>query len=182
MAGRRGAGHRPAQGAGGAGPRARVKHGRDRRVHARREHLFFAADGRTFLSRTIDGQFPAYKRIVPADAARVAILDRVALAAALRRVALLATTTRSVRLELSPGALRVVSSDPSVGDATEDLAAEYDGPTVAVALNGAYVKDFLDAAWTERVSLSATTDDIPTVWRPVDGDIDYLCVIMPMRV
>src|SRR6476660_1047403 len=52
-------------------------------------HLFFAIGGRLLISRMIDGQFPAFERVIPKSNDKRVEFDRDRLTSAVRRVALL---------------------------------------------------------------------------------------------
>ena len=50
-------------------------------------HLFFEVGGRVLISRMIDGQFPAYERVIPKGNDKLIEFDRERLTSAVRRVA-----------------------------------------------------------------------------------------------
>lgn len=144
-------------------------------------HLFFRADGRTLVSRTIDGKFPAYERIIPATAPIVATLPRAAFGTTVRRAGIVAESkTRRVGLALTTDAVGVTAKSAGIGDAEESLAATYGGAAIAVGLNGHYLLDFLDAAGTDEVTFQATDPAKPVVLSAVGGDVAYTYVLMPM--
>jgi DNA polymerase-3 subunit beta len=52
-------------------------------------HLFFEVGRRVLISRMIDGQFPAYERVIPKGNDKTIEFDRERLTSAVKRVALL---------------------------------------------------------------------------------------------
>src|SRR5438552_10175647 len=54
-------------------------------------HMFFEVGGRTLISRMIDGQFPAYERVIPKGNDKLIGFERDRLTKAVRRGALLST-------------------------------------------------------------------------------------------
>jgi DNA polymerase-3 subunit beta len=147
-------------------------------------HLFFEAGGRTLISRVIDGQFPAYDRVIPRNNDKRIEFDRDRLSSAVRRVALLSNErSRAVRFSMEPGQVEVTSSSQEFGDAREVLMVEYDGTAVQVCFNATYVLDFLAAVETERVVLEFKDEVSQALMRPIGAEgYDYLYVIMPMRL
>ena len=67
-------------------------------------HLFFDVGDRTLISRMIDGQFPAYERVVPTGNNKLIEFERDRLTSAVKRVALLSNErSRAVKFEISKG-------------------------------------------------------------------------------
>jgi DNA polymerase-3 subunit beta len=64
-------------------------------------HLFFEVGGRVLISRMIDGQFPAYERVIPKENDKTIEFERDKLTSAIKRVALLSNErSRSVKVEI----------------------------------------------------------------------------------
>lgn len=147
-------------------------------------HLFFQAGTRLLISRVIDGQFPAYDRVIPKTNDKAIEFDRDRLASAVRRVALLSNErSRAVRFQMENGQVEVTSSSQEFGDARELLMVDYTGPSVQVCFNAGYVLDFLGAVETEKIVLEFKDEVSQALMRPVASEgYDYLYVIMPMRL
>jgi DNA polymerase-3 subunit beta len=147
-------------------------------------HLFFETGGRMLISRVIDGQFPAYDRVIPRANDKRLEFDRDRLANAVRRVSLLSNErSRAVRFQIEPGQVEVTSSSQEFGDAREVLMVDYDAAPVQVCFNASYVLDFLGAVETEKVLLEFKDEVSQALMRPVSAEgYDYLYVIMPMRL
>ena len=147
-------------------------------------HLFFEVGGRMLISRMIDGQFPAYERVVPKGNDKLLEFERERLANAVKRVALLSNErSRAVKFEISKGKVEVTSSSSEFGEAREELAVDYAGSPMAISFNAQYVLDFLNVVETEIVLLSLKDEVSQAVMQPVAANgYDYTYVIMPMRI
>jgi DNA polymerase-3 subunit beta len=147
-------------------------------------HLFFEVGGRILISRMIDGQFPAYERVIPKGNDKTIEFDRERLTSAVKRVALLSNErSRAVKFEVSKGKVEVTSSSSEFGEAHEQLPVEYAGPNLTISFNAQYVLDFLNVVETDVVSLSLKDDVSQAVMKPVGAQgYDYTYVIMPMRI
>jgi DNA polymerase-3 subunit beta len=147
-------------------------------------HLFFEVGGRVLISRMIDGQFPAYERVVPKGNDKTIEFDREKLTSAVRRVALLSNErSRAVRFEIDKDKVEVTSSSSEFGEAREQLAVDFPGPALAISFNAQYVLDFLNVVEADIVSLSLKDEVSQAVMKPVGVDgYDYTYVIMPMRI
>jgi DNA polymerase-3 subunit beta len=147
-------------------------------------HLVFVVGGRTLASKMIEGQFPAFEKVIGITGDKVVSLERERLATAIRRVSLLSSErSRAVRLSLGPGKLDLAASSPDLGEARESLSAEYQGGTVEIGFNAQYLLDFLGVAGSEAVSLELKDQESQGLFRPAgDGTTDYRYVVMPMRL
>ncbi len=147
-------------------------------------HLFFQVGERLLISRMIDGQFPAYERVIPKGNDKHIEFERDRLTNAIKRVALLSNErSRSVKIQIEKGKVDVTSSSPELGEAKETLPVEYSGSGMQICFNAQYVLDFLAAVSTDIVSLELKDEVSQAVMKPVGADgYDYTYVIMPMRV
>jgi DNA polymerase-3 subunit beta len=147
-------------------------------------HLFFDIGGRLLISRMIDGQFPAFERVIPKSNDKRVEFDRDRLTAAVRRVALLSNErSRAVKFQIEDGKVEIASSSPEFGEAKEVLMVEYSAAPVTICFNAQYVLDFLGVAETDTVSLEFKDEMSQAVMKPINPDgYDYTYVIMPMRI
>jgi len=156
----------------------------DIQFEAGENHLFFEVGGRVLISRMIDGQFPAYDRVIPKGNDKSVEFERDRLTQAVRRVAILSNErSRAVKMILEKGKVEVTSSSPEFGEAHEPIPVEYNGPSLTICFNAQYVLDFLNVVETEVVALELKDEVSQAVMKPVAADgYDYTYVIMPMRV
>ena len=142
----------------------------------------FQRSGVFLTSRVMEGTYPNYQQVIPKDNSKKATVDRTALEAALRRVAVLSRDkTNAVRITLDSGMLTLYTSNPDLGEATEELPVQYRGESLTTGFNARYLLDALAAMESETVHLEMKTALSPCVLRP-EGDPGFLCVVMPMKV
>jgi DNA polymerase-3 subunit beta len=147
-------------------------------------HMVFSAGGRTLASKTIEGQFPAFEKVIAIVGDKKVNISREALATAIRRVSLLSSErSRAVKLGVSEGKVVLAASSPDLGEARESVPIEYAGEALEVGFNAQYLLDFLGAAGTETVTVELKDQENQGVFRPDgDGEMDYRYVVMPMRL
>jgi DNA polymerase-3 subunit beta len=147
-------------------------------------HLFFEIGGRLLISRMIDGQFPAFERVIPKSNDKRVEFDRDRLTAAVRRVALLSNErSRAVKFLIDGGKVEITSSSPEFGEAQEILMVDYTDTPVTICFNAQYVLDFLGVVETDTVALEFKDEMSQAVMKPIGAEgYDYTYVIMPMRV
>ena len=142
----------------------------------------FQKSGVFLTSRVMEGTYPNYQQVIPKDNSKKATVERSALEAALRRVAVLSRDkTNAVRITLDSGLLTLYTSNPDLGEATEELPVQYRGESLTTGFNARYLLDALSAMESETVHLEMKTALSPCVLKP-EGDPGFLCVVMPMKV
>ncbi len=156
----------------------------DIRYERQENHLFFDIGGRILISRMIDGQFPAYERVLPKGNDKRVEFERERITNAVRRVALLSNErSRAVKLAFESGKVEVASQSPEFGEAREVLPAEYAGPALQICFNAQYIIDFLGVVETDQIAMELKDEVSQAVMKPVGAEgYDYTYVVMPMRI
>jgi len=154
------------------------------------KHLLFSvgsavSDGAgevQFLTRLIEGTYPNYENVIPLTNEKKMLIERNTFAKVLRRVSVMSRERASaVRFDIGEEKLVVSSSNPDIGEAREEIAVEYKNDKLSLGFNARYVIDVLGAMTSEKVSLELQ-DPLSPVLLKEDGNENYKCVIMPMRI
>lgn len=143
-----------------------------------------AARGSVELAmRLVEGEFPDYKQVIPQKSGRRMTVGVGPLLAALRRVSIVSSErTRGIKLQLDPGRLEVSSINPDIGEATDEVAVDYDGEPLGIGFNAKYFIDMLSVLpESERVEIGFNDEVSPGLIH-CEGDADYVYVVMPMRL
>ena len=144
----------------------------------------FRRPGVVLVMRLIEGTFPDYRQVIPKAGEKVVSLGRQRLLETLRRVSLLSSDkAHAVKFELGKGLLRVLSQNPDLGEAREDVPVEYQGEPLKIGFNARYLIDVLGVLDSDDVTLELADDLSPGVMRPVgESAAHYTAVVMPMRI
>ena len=146
-------------------------------------HVFVRVGTLALSAKLIDAQFPPYEAVVPKEHDKTMILPRSALLDALRRISIMASDrTFGIKLHLSPDALEITSDNPDLGEAREQLEADYKGAELLIGFNARYLIDVITQIDDEEVKLELGGELDPGVIRPGSAKNEYLGVIMPMRI
>ncbi len=131
------------------------------------------------VSRLIEGEFPDYRQVVPAEQKDKIRINRERFLAAIKRAALLSTQDyQAAKLEIFKNKIVVSKSTPDVGESREELAAEYAGKELIIGFNPAYLIDVLKNLQDEFINLEVSDSEKPGVLR--SGG--YIYVVLPMRI
>ena len=132
--------------------------------------------------RLIDGTFPDFTQVLPAESETKARVPKDQLVSALRFVSLFASPkTHNVRVTLNEGDLELYASDPDRGEGQKSVPVSYSGPQVQAGFNWRYLNDVLGALDGDEVSLEILDTLSPTLMRDATRD-EMLYVVMPMRL
>jgi DNA polymerase-3 subunit beta len=148
------------------------------------EQGFFVlrSSGMVLTVKLAEGQFPPYEQVIPKDNDKKVVLQREQFLEALRRVSIIASDkTWGIRFLLEKGQISVEADNPDLGNAREELEAEYKGPPLQVGFNARYFIELISEMSGKEVSIELGGDLDPALVRPSDGG-EYLGVIMPMRL
>ncbi len=152
----------------------------------------FDGGGRRTTTRLLEGEFPKYRALLPAEALTVADVDTGALVDAVKRVALVAERNTPVRLTFEAGELQLNAGAGDEAEAQEALACSLDGDPITIAFNPQFLLDGLGACDSPVARLSFTTATKPAVLTggvaegvaAGDGGVGgaYRYLLMPVRM
>lgn len=150
--------------------------------------VLFHTDSTELVSRLIDGKFPDFERIIPAQYLTRSVLDTAELAKAVKLASYFASASQNVvklTLEsggdLGPGRLVISANAAEVGDNTGEIDGMVHGEGGPIALNVKYLAEALGAIKSAQVALETQTPQSPGVFKPV-GQEGYVHIIMPMSI
>ncbi|MDX2299594.1 MAG: DNA polymerase III subunit beta [Xanthomonadaceae bacterium] len=147
-----------------------------------RNHLRLRREDVTFTSKLIDGRFPDYDAVIPIGADKEVVVERDVLRAALQRAAILSNEKyRGVKLEFSPGQVRIVAHNPEQEEAQEDIEAETQVDGLSIGFNVTYLMEALTALREERVMLTLRDANSSALLRELSND-KARHVVMPLRL
>jgi DNA polymerase-3 subunit beta len=133
-------------------------------------------------SKLIDGAFPDYNQVIPANNKCKLTVDTDALTIAVDRVATIASEkTRGIRMTLGTNQIILSASGSAMGSGSEAIEASYDGEASELGFNARYLLEMLQTI--DGNILECWLDNSP--FAPIlvkdTGDAGTLCIIMPMR-
>jgi DNA polymerase-3 subunit beta len=140
-------------------------------------------EGVELFMRLIEGEFPDYRQVIPKQTTKTLRVDRDALFGALRRVSILSSErSRGVKLHLQNGSLEVITTNPDLGEATEELEADYAGDEFSIGFNARYLLDVLSLVGVTGTIQIGLSDEVSPGLISIAEDEGYTYVVMPMRL
>ena len=142
----------------------------------------FTIANAVLTSKLIDGTFPDYGRVIPANNDKSLVVDKKDFEAAVDRVSTVSSERgRAVKLAISGGRLVLSVTNPDSGSATEEIEVEYDSDPLDIGFNSRYLLDIAAQIEGEVAVLKLADPGSPTLIQDKDAK-GALYVLMPMRV
>lgn len=153
-------------------------------LHFEQGQIIFQGTDQRLTTRTLEGQYPPYRQLIPNQFQRQLTIDRRKLLNAVERIAVLADQKNnvikfsidSVNQHLS---LSVEAQD--VGSGQESMAAQVTGEGLDIAFNVKYLIDGLKALSTSDIQIQMNAPNSPVILTPLGGrKMTYL--VMPVQI
>ena len=153
------------------------------RVSLSNSRICFTFDHIILTSKLIDGTFPDYERVIPANNNKVMEVDQKLFVSAIDRVSTISTEkTRAIKLALNGTTMTLSANSPDSGSATEDVEVSYDeAEPLEIGFNSKYLLDITQQCKGDGCRLTLSDGTSPTIIED-SGDTSSLYVLMPLRV
>jgi DNA polymerase III subunit beta len=140
-------------------------------------------DGVELFMRLIEGDFPDYTKVIPKGNPNIARIEHNELLQALRRVSILSSERyKGIKMEFKENSLAISANNPDLGEAIEEIDAEYKGKPLTIGFNARYLIDVLGVlAGDGEIDIALKDELSPGIVRKA-GNEGYLYVLMPMRL
>jgi DNA polymerase-3 subunit beta len=134
------------------------------------------------VSKLIDGKFPDYERVIPAELANHMIANRQALHAAMSRVAILTNDKfHGVRIILDDNTLKIIAANAEQEEAQEEIEVRYTGAPLDVGFNVTYLLDVFNNLTGDEIEWNFN-DANSSALITVPNNERFKYVVMPMRI
>jgi DNA polymerase-3 subunit beta len=142
----------------------------------------FVSGGIELTSKLIDGTFPDYQRVIPANNDKSLSLESREFSQSVDRVSTIsADKTRAVKLNIGKDKVTLSVVNPDSGTATEELGASYSASPIEIGFNARYLLDITGQIEGKEVRFLLSDAGSPTIIEDTE-DARTLYVLMPMRV
>jgi len=131
------------------------------------------------VSRLIEGEFPNYNQYIPKQTENTLTISKRELLASLRRISILSTPDyQGVKVTLKKDQVTLSKNTPQLGEAQEDVEANYSGKKLEIGFNPNYLIDALRNIEDELIYIEFFEADKPAVIRK-EG---FVYLVLPMKI
>lgn len=148
-----------------------------------KRHVMFQIGQTMLVSRRLEGEFLNYRQSIPRTNAIKVEGDTRELLTTIDRVSLIINENNKspLRCVFDDGVLRI-STRTAIGDAADRCSITGNGTGLEIGFNNRYLMDALKAAPAQRVRLELQTGVSPCVILPVEGEENFLYMVLPVRL
>jgi DNA polymerase-3 subunit beta len=149
-----------------------------------KNQIQFSINNLRVISRLIEGNFPDYKRIIPASAKTTLKVKVDELVLAVKKVSLFVQeTNNNIKMSVThDGKLILATDETQIGEGTVEVDVVMEGENNKVALNAHYILDMLSHTGSDEVEIAIDNKLSPVKINPVQKDSQYTHIIMPLKV
>ena len=152
--------------------------------YSKENKVFISKFGNTrLISRTIEGDFPPYQKVIPDKSTTNITLDVLKLSKNIKAVSIFARDQSNIIILDIQKNLLTIKPKGQKGEssyATQEIVS-FDGEPIKIAFNYRFILDFLNIIPFEKITVGLTTSVSPVVFKEDSGDPNYLHIIMPLR-
>lgn len=147
------------------------------------KQVLFNIDNKQLVSRLLEGQFPAYDRVIPRDNPKHIVVNRQKLADAVRRASIVASveSNKLIFKTINGAILTIEAETGEIGTAYEEVPIEMIGEDIEIAFNAEYLQAVLLVLKTDTVDIALNGALNPGLIT-ADGEDNYQYVVMPMQM
>ena len=153
-------------------------------LHFEQGQIIFQSADHRLTTRTLEGQYPAYRQLIPAQFQRQITIERRQLLSAVERIAVLADQKNNVvkfSIDSLDQQISLSVEAQDVGSGQESMSAQISGDSIDIAFNVKYLIDGLKALPTSDIQLQINTANSPVILTPLGGrKMTYL--VMPVQL
>ena len=151
------------------------------------KNAVFRLSTHTLVCRLIEGNYPNYNAVIPANNPNKVLVDRIELLNGIRRVAVCSNpTTNLIRMDIGGNKIDLTAQDIDFSvSANETIACSYEGQPVTIGFKSTFLVEILSNIETPTVVIELADSTRASVFKPVYDDkqpSSTLMLLMPMMI
>lgn len=115
--------------------------------------FFFKGYGYEISSSLIEGQYPAWKKVIPDELDHTFTVCKRELEDAMKRTSIMASKNGRIQMQLDTDKMVISTPETENGSSKEEIAAKYSGDPAEIALNAMYLSDVLKVIDSDDISI-----------------------------
>ncbi|MEB3181056.1 MAG: DNA polymerase III subunit beta [Nostocaceae cyanobacterium] len=147
--------------------------------------VVFEWQNQRLTSRTLEGQYPAYRQLIPRQFERHITIERKQFLSSLERIAVLADQKNNivkVNIDSTAQEMTLSVEAQDVGSGQESISAQISGDDMIVAFNIKYLMEGLKALPSSEIQMHLNQPLTPVIFTPVGGlKMTYLAMPVQLR-
>ena len=151
------------------------------------KNAMFRLKSHTLVCRLIEGSYPNYNAVIPANNPNKVLVDRIELVNGIKRVAVCSNpTTNLIRMDIADNRINLTAQDIDFSvSANETISCSYDGQPISIGFKSTFLVEILSNIDTPTVIVELADSTRAGVFKPVYDDKQTsatLMLLMPMMI
>ena len=151
------------------------------------KNVLFRLKNQVLICRLIEGNYPNYNAVIPANNPNKVFVDRIELLNAIRRVAVCSNqSTNLIKFDIKQGEINLTAQDLDFSvSAQESLPCDYEGEDIVIGFKSTFLIEILSNLETQTVLIELADLTRAGVFKPVYDEQpanDTLMLLMPMMI
>ena len=151
------------------------------------KNAMFKLKSHTLVCRLIEGNYPNYNAVIPANNPNKVLVDRIELVNGIKRVAVCSNpTTNLIRMDIGDNRINLTAQDIDFSvSANETITCSYDGEPISIGFKSTFLVEILSNMDTPTVVVELADSTRAGVFKPVYDDKQTsatLMLLMPMMI
>ncbi len=145
--------------------------------------IYFKIDNIELISRLIDGKYPDYSQVIPTSFEKKVVVYTNKMYVAVKRVSLLPKDKNKAKVtcKFTKNKLELISIDPEIGEAKEEIEILYDYEDYDIAFSSEFLLDAIKSVDTEKFIFGLNKNTEAAMIKEENND-NFLSLIMPIRL
>ncbi|AUT04152.1 DNA polymerase III subunit beta [Nostoc sp. CENA543] len=147
--------------------------------------VVFAWANQRLTSRTLEGQYPAYRQLIPRQFERQVTVERRQFLSTLERIAVLADQKNNIvklSIDANEQKLTLSCEAQEMGSGRESMPAQISGTDIDIAFNVKYLMEGLKALSASEIQMHLNQELTPVIFTPLGGfKMTYLAMPIQLR-
>ncbi len=152
------------------------------RIQTEDNKIKFALGKMKLISKVIDGKFPDYKKVVPANNEKSLIVNSEEFISSIERVTSVSIDRKEgVKLLINKEFIQLSVNSANSGEGNEKIKAKFNGENVNISFNSKYLIDIASEVEDKNIKINLK-DSVSPVLIEDASDRNSYYVIMPMKI
>ena len=151
-------------------------------ISVNEKNVRFSFEDFVFISRTLEGEFINYKKVIPQNFKFKMRVKTRELRSMLDRAALITSSAikSPIRCDLDFDSVKI-STASNIGKFTDHISVPNFGEKLTVGFNNKFMLEALSACDADEINIRFDSELTPIILEPVKGE-DFLAMVLPMRL
>lgn len=152
------------------------------RICVSEKNVMFCYDNFVMISRTLEGEFLDYRKVIPADFKFKVRVKTRELRSMIDRAALITSNAikSPIRCDFDFDTVKIFTAS-NIGKFTEVINVPNFAEKLTVGFNNKFMLEALSACDSDEILIRLCTELTPIILEPVEGE-DFLSMVLPMRL